>query len=230
MAELSLVDFTPTPDAKPSPVGGPRTATAEEARLLDEIKRRESSNNYAAKNRGSTASGAYQFINSTWRMASHETGAPYYATAAQAPAEVQDQNALHMLRKYGPNATITWSESGPYNAGKIPSKTPRSAPAPASAAPTGNGSVDDLISRIAAGENIEVTPQVIAQIIQDRPKPAPATATPAKPEAPSFTLTSFEPAPPTPPAPTAGQEALRAGNIVSESSGLKFFTDLIGGG
>lgn len=234
MAGLSLVDFTPSPDAKPSPFGGrtPPAATPEEARMLEEIKRRESSNNYAAKNRDSTASGAYQFINSTWRMASHETGAPYYATAAQAPEEVQDQNALHMLRKYGPNATITWAESGPYDAGKIPSKTPRSTPAPAptSAAPTGSGSVDDLISRIAGGENIEVTPQVIAQIIQDRPKPAPAPAAPLKPEAPSFTLTSFEPAPPTPPAPTAGQEALRAGNIVAESSGLKFFTDLIGGG
>ncbi len=172
--------------------------------MLDEIKRRESSNNYAAKNRDSTASGAYQFINSTWRMASHETKAPYYATAAEAPPEVQDQNALHMLRKYGPNATITWSESGPYNAGKISDKTTS---APASAAPAESGSAQDLISRIAGGENIEITPQVIARIIQG-PKKAPPTPPPVPPPAPALQPYKIVESRPIPPEPTTGEQLL----------------------
>src|SRR5262245_62008417 len=185
----------PEPDAKPSPFGA-RTATAEESRMLDEIKRRESSNNYAAKNRDSTASGAYQFINSTWRLASHETKAPYYATAAEAPPEVQDQNALHMLRKYGPNATITWAESGPYGTGKSRTSRNATAPAQASAAPTGNASADDLIARLAGGENVEITPQVIAQIIQG-PKTEPAK--PAAEPAPLTIVKSWDAPPPAKP-------------------------------
>src|SRR5262245_1696178 len=195
--ELTIVKSwdAPEPDAKPSPFGA-RTATAEESRMLDEIKRRESSNNYAAKNRDSTASGAYQFINSTWRLASHETKAPYYGTAAEARPEVQDQNALHMLRKYGPNATITWAESGPYGTGKSKTSRNATAPAQASAAPTGNASADDLIARLAGGENVEITPQVIAQIIQG-PKTEPAK--PAAEPAPLTIVKRWDAPPPAKP-------------------------------
>lgn len=89
--------------------------TQAESSLLTQIAARESSGNYTATNPGSTASGAYQFINSTWQMAAQATGVgTQYASAAAAPAWMQDTNALWLLRSYGPNSTISWAASGPY--------------------------------------------------------------------------------------------------------------------
>lgn len=93
-------------------------ATATEAAMLGEIRRRESSGNYGAQNTKSSASGAYQFTNSTWRMARQATGiGGQYGTAKEAPQSVQDANALWLLRKYGPNSSTSWEASGPYGVG-----------------------------------------------------------------------------------------------------------------
>ncbi len=54
---------------------------------------------YLAKNRRSTASGAYQFLNSTWRWLSKKAGYPGYPTARSAPPAVQDQVAWYGVRR-----------------------------------------------------------------------------------------------------------------------------------
>lgn len=105
--------------------------TPAETSLLTQIAANESGGNYTATNPGSTASGAYQFINSTWQMAAQATGVgTQYASAAAAPAWMQDTNALWLLRAYGPNSTISWAASGPYY-----SVSPSSIPTGGGAAP-----------------------------------------------------------------------------------------------
>jgi hypothetical protein len=47
-------------------------------------------NGYGAQNPYSTASGAYQFLDSTWRIVSSRSGHGGYPTAASAPWYVQD--------------------------------------------------------------------------------------------------------------------------------------------
>lgn len=91
--------------------------TPAEAAILQQVASRESSGNYLAQNPKSSASGAYQFVDSTWAMASAATGVPYYPTAASAPSSVQDINALWLLRYAGgnPNASVAWAASGPYD-------------------------------------------------------------------------------------------------------------------
>ena len=89
--------------------------TAAEAFLLGLIRGRESSYNYQATNPISTASGAYQFINSTWGAAAMATGVGgAYARAYLAPPIDQDYNALWLLRMSGPNSSFSWKASGPY--------------------------------------------------------------------------------------------------------------------
>lgn len=67
-------------------------AGSDVAPILATIRHLESGNNYTAQASRSSASGAYQFINSTW--------ANYggYPTAASAPPEVQDAKAAEMVR------------------------------------------------------------------------------------------------------------------------------------
>jgi muramidase (phage lysozyme) len=66
-------------------------------------------NGYAAQNPRSTASGAYQFLSSSWRTFSARAGHPGYATAAQAPWHVQDAVALYTLNSGWRSA---WNGSG----------------------------------------------------------------------------------------------------------------------
>ena len=78
-----------------TPGGAPVTATTgSNKQILDTIKKRESGNNYTAKARGSTASGAYQFINRTWSALTKKFNiGTEYATARDAPPEIQDKVA-----------------------------------------------------------------------------------------------------------------------------------------
>ncbi|MDO4920008.1 transglycosylase family protein [Kocuria sp.] len=72
---------------------------ANAAPSLDAIKQCESGGNYQAVNASSGASGAYQFLTSTWQgMGSITAG---YATAADAPASVQDAAAAALMARSG---------------------------------------------------------------------------------------------------------------------------------
>lgn len=63
-------------------------------RVLSTIKGVESGGNYNAKNPNSSASGAYQFIDSTWQAATRKYGiGQEYKTARSAPPEIQDMVA-----------------------------------------------------------------------------------------------------------------------------------------
>lgn len=169
--DYEIVQYTPSGQAPPTPA---------ETAMLGEIRRRESSGDYEARNPDSTASGAYQFINGTWKLASGLTGVPQYARAADAPEWVQDANALHMLRTHGPNASITWAASGPYQAVKA------TAPAPAPVSAPGG-----------EYEIVGYTPQASAQTAAPQPRQPsvevlpPLSEPPSEPKAPEKTFKGF---------------------------------------
>ena len=71
---------------------------ANAAPSLDAIKQCESGGNYQAVNASSGASGAYQFLDSTWAGMSQSAG---YAHAADAPAAVQDAAAAELMARSG---------------------------------------------------------------------------------------------------------------------------------
>ncbi len=56
---------------------------------------------YTAQNPYSTASGAYQFLDSTWRNVSAKAGHPGYSRALLAPWWVQDAVAMWVLNNVG---------------------------------------------------------------------------------------------------------------------------------
>lgn len=70
--------------------------------ILDKIAKCESGGNYKAKNPKSTASGKYQFLDSTW---ANYKG---YKHAKDAPASVQEERALIEYKK---NGTRPWNAS-----------------------------------------------------------------------------------------------------------------------
>ncbi|WP_205744712.1 transglycosylase family protein [Yimella sp. RIT 621] len=71
--------------------------------VLAKIRYCESGNNYQAQNSSSSASGAYQFLTSTWQSLSASAG---YATAKSAPASVQDAAAIEL---YNAQGTAPWA-------------------------------------------------------------------------------------------------------------------------
>ena len=91
-------------------------------KFLKGIKGVESSGgDYGAKNPRSSASGAYQFIDSTWQALTKKYGmGQEFSSARQAPKEVQDaiarKYAEELLKQYGGNATMaanTWYTGNP---------------------------------------------------------------------------------------------------------------------
>lgn len=56
---------------------------------------------YTAQNPRSTASGAYQYIDGTWRTVSAQAGYPGYSKAKYAPWYVQDAVTLHVINNGG---------------------------------------------------------------------------------------------------------------------------------
>lgn len=81
--------------------GSPTVGGDQIDRILRTIRNRESGGNYTAKNPVSSASGAYQFINSTWR------GLGGQGTAASATPQEQDRIARayvqRLLNQHGGN-------------------------------------------------------------------------------------------------------------------------------
>lgn len=72
------------------------------AAFLAAIRSHESGGDYSAYNAGGGASGAYQFINSTWSSWATQAGYPQYAggPASSAPPAVQDAAAAAMASSY----------------------------------------------------------------------------------------------------------------------------------
>lgn len=88
--------------------GAAPAAEAKETRsssVLSAIRERESGGDYRAQNRVSSASGAYQFIDATWRSLDASKG---YSRAKYAPKSVQDAAARELLREQG---TSPWNAS-----------------------------------------------------------------------------------------------------------------------
>lgn len=84
---------------------------------LESIKNCESGGNYSAVNASSGASGAYQFLDSTWQSMSASAG---YATAASAPESVQDAAAIEL---YNAQSTTPWAASESCWSGSAASST-----------------------------------------------------------------------------------------------------------
>jgi hypothetical protein len=61
------------------------------------VRRHESGGSYTAKNPNSTASGAYQFLDSTWRTMSARAGHAGWGSARHAPPHVQDAVAIYTV-------------------------------------------------------------------------------------------------------------------------------------
>ena len=73
---------------------------ADVEKILATIRTRESSGNYAAQNPGSSASGAYQFIDSTWNSLTQKYGiGTEYSKAKLAPPEIQDAVAAKYVQE-----------------------------------------------------------------------------------------------------------------------------------
>jgi hypothetical protein len=88
----------------PTPPGSPVEGST--AQVLSTIKGRESGGNYQAQAKGSSASGAYQFTDSTWQGLTKKYGfGTEFAKAKDAPPEVQDAVASkyvdEILKKAG---------------------------------------------------------------------------------------------------------------------------------
>jgi hypothetical protein len=73
------------------------------------VRRHESGGNYQAKNPVSTASGAYQYLNSTWQTMSARAGHGGYPTARSAPPWVQDAVAVYTVNSGWSSA---WNGTG----------------------------------------------------------------------------------------------------------------------
>lgn len=68
--------------------------------ILQALKIRESSGDYSAKNPRSSAAGAYQFIDSTWKALTGKYGVgKEYATAKAAPPPVQEEVARRYVKE-----------------------------------------------------------------------------------------------------------------------------------
>jgi len=78
-----------SPSQVPSTPGS--SGDAEVDKILATIRQRESGGDYTIQAKGSSASGAYQFINSTWKGLTKQYGiGTEYPTAKDAPPEIQD--------------------------------------------------------------------------------------------------------------------------------------------
>lgn len=84
---------------KTGPTAPITTGTTQQ--VLDTIKQKESGGNYQAQAKGSSASGAYQFTDSTWKDLTKKHGiGQEFARAKDAPPEIQDMIAKLHAEKF----------------------------------------------------------------------------------------------------------------------------------
>lgn len=113
LLQMQRVQANPPPWGTPAATGTP-APPVDKATFLQQTAKRESGGdptvlNYVAQqdptayDRGATASGKYQIVNSTWREGMQLAGLDpsKYATARDAPEAVQDQVASAIYDKYG---------------------------------------------------------------------------------------------------------------------------------
>jgi LysM repeat protein len=81
-------------------MGGGMQFGGDTDKVLATIRQMESGNNYTAQNPTSSASGAYQFIDSTWQSLTKKAGiGTEFKSAKDAPAAIQDQIAQMYLQE-----------------------------------------------------------------------------------------------------------------------------------
>lgn len=86
---MGLIDYGIKPGAGAGATAGGGGGDVE--KILATIRKRESGGDYGIKAKGSTASGAYQFIDSTWQGLTKQANlGQEYKSAKDAPKEVQD--------------------------------------------------------------------------------------------------------------------------------------------
>ena len=118
--------------AVPSDISGDKTGgggatTGSTQQILETIKNKESGGNYQAQAKGSSASGAYQFVDSTWQSLVKKYGiGTEFARAGDAPPQIQDAVASKyvedILKKTGgdvskvPNVWYTGNAQGQMSA------------------------------------------------------------------------------------------------------------------
>jgi hypothetical protein len=89
-------EFAPTGASGGMPL---KAIPADTQKILETIRKRESGGNYTAKNPKSSASGAYQFLDGTWRERAKAAGiGTEYLHAKDAPPQVQDAVAAHYVQ------------------------------------------------------------------------------------------------------------------------------------
>lgn len=100
------LEATTQPDSVPGAVTGTL------ASFLSAIREHESGGDYTAANAGGGASGAYQFIQSTWDNEAAAAGYGQYVgrPAADAPPSVQDAVAAHMATSYYNQFGGNWAD------------------------------------------------------------------------------------------------------------------------
>lgn len=77
----------------------PETEDSQVEQILATIRKVESGNNYTAQNPAGSASGAYQYINSTWQAVTKKYGiGTEYERAKDAPPEIQDEVARRNVK------------------------------------------------------------------------------------------------------------------------------------
>lgn len=104
---LNLPTSSPFPERNPenwksTPLMGAISAEVTDEnvrRILETIKGRESGGDYRVQNAKGSASGGYQFIDSTWKSLSSKYGiGTEYKSAKEAPSEVQDMVAARYVK------------------------------------------------------------------------------------------------------------------------------------
>jgi len=101
--------------------------------ILQTIRHRESGGNYTALNRTASASGAYQYIDGTWRSkAAGVPGASQYPRAYQAPKAIQDAvakaNVIGILASTGNHLAgvpVFWYYPAAWNNESLMNAVPR---------------------------------------------------------------------------------------------------------